>query len=177
MTSKPNSELSKDWQPWYRVPVVWMVIGIPATSIVVTLSIVWISIVSFDGLIVDDYYRKGLEVNRDLMRDKYAHSINLDGLVTVQQNNLNLVLAADSHETFPEKLQLGFYHPTVSKRDVISTLTQSTPGHYRGLLPNELRFGKWIVAAATGDWRLQGIIFYEGDAQFKLQPVALADEL
>ncbi len=177
MTIDSPSELRKNCQPWYRVPVVWLVIGIPVTSVVVTLSIVWISIVSFDGLIVDDYYRKGLEVNRDLMRDKNAHSINLSGLITVRNKKLDLVLEADSNETFPEQLELGFYHPTVSKRDVISALSQYESGHYRGSLPNELRYGKWIVSTGTSNWRLQGIIFYEGEAQFKLQPVALADEL
>ena len=161
-------------QSWYRNPIVWIVIGIPATSIVVTLSIVWISIVSFDGLVVDDYYRRGLEINRDLARDLHAHKIKLNGSVTITGNAVTLELRSDSSEPHPNQLLVGFYHPTVANRDVLVTLQHQESGRYTGSFA-QLPHGKWDVATGTDQWRLEGVFHYPRSSGLELSPIRLGD--
>ena len=57
---------------WYREPLVWMVIAIPASSVVFGIFMLVVSIQSYDGLLVDDYYKRGMEINRVLDRDRAA---------------------------------------------------------------------------------------------------------
>ncbi len=155
---------------WYRVPIVWMVIGIPLFSVVFTLSIVWISVKTFDGVVEDDYYRKGLEINRDLARDRYANSINLQAFGKIIGDKLNVQFESDVGEVWPDRLQLGFYHPTVANRDVILDLRHTSSGQYSASL-SALGHGKWNVITGTDAWRLEGTLFHPAAMGFDLRPV------
>ena len=53
-------------EPWYKVPFVWLVVGIPLSAVIMGGVILYFSIVSFDGLVVDDYYTEGKKINRVL---------------------------------------------------------------------------------------------------------------
>ncbi|MEJ8850663.1 FixH family protein [Variovorax rhizosphaerae] len=52
--------------PWWRHPHVWLVIGLPAIVIVACLVSAWIAVNSSDSVVEEDYYRKGIEINRTL---------------------------------------------------------------------------------------------------------------
>ena len=158
---------------WYRIPIVWMVIGIPLTSVVVTLSIVWISVKTFDGVVVDDYYRKGLEINRDLARDRYADSISLEAIANIADDRLRFELRGNTNGSWPDRLELGFYHPTVSNRDVLVTMLHDGSGHYSAASPS-LAFGKWNVMTGTDTWRLKGTLFHPAEEGFSLKPIQSA---
>ena len=45
--------MSNDSKPWYREPMVWLVISIPAAAVIVGLSMLGYSIASYDGLVAD----------------------------------------------------------------------------------------------------------------------------
>lgn len=158
---------------WYQVPIVWMVVGIPLFSIVVTLSIVWISIETFDGVVVDDYYRKGLEINRQLARDRNANSISLVASASIADDQLRFELRSNSNGPWPDSLELGFYHPTVSNRDVLVTLVHEGSGLYSAE-PPQLAYGKWNVMTGTETWRLKGTLFHPAEGGFSLKPVQSA---
>lgn len=157
-------------QRWYQIPMVWMVIGIPLTSVVVTLSIVWISIETYDGVVVDDYYRKGLEINRDLARDRYASGIGLEANASIADDRLRFELRGNSSGPWPGSLEIGFFHPTVSDRDVLVTLVHEGSGRYSAP-PPAIAFGKWNVMTGTETWRLKGTLFHPAEEGFSLKPV------
>lgn len=159
---------------WYQIPIVWLVIGIPLFSIVFTLSIVWISVKTFDGVVVDDYYKKGLEINRDLARDRYADEGNLKASVRLDGEQLLIEMSGDAAEVWPELLELGFYHPTVSNRDVVVKLEHKGSGTYFAPAP-ALRYGKWNVVTGTEKWRLEGNLFHPDKDGFILKPVRVVD--
>ena len=52
--------------PWWRYPLVWLVIGLPATVVVAGLCTAWIALHGNDSVVEEDYYRKGIEINRTL---------------------------------------------------------------------------------------------------------------
>lgn len=159
---------------WYQIPIVWLVIGIPLFSIVFTLSIVWISVKTFDGVVVDDYYKRGLEINRELARDRYADEVNLKASVRFEDEQLLVEMSGDAAEIWPEMLELGFYHPTVSNRDVVVKLEHQGSGTYFAPAP-ALRFGKWNVVTGTENWRLEGNLFHPDNDGFILRPIRVGD--
>lgn len=56
--------------PWWMHGLVWLVIAGPVVVIVAGLITVWIAVRSPDPVVAEDYYRRGLEINKTLARDK-----------------------------------------------------------------------------------------------------------
>lgn len=56
--------------PWWRYPLVWMVIAGPAAVVVAGFFTLWLAISTPDPLVTGDYYRRGMEINQTLARDK-----------------------------------------------------------------------------------------------------------
>lgn len=63
-------------QPWYRNPFVWMIIGGPSIVIFASFITLYLAL-SHPDPTIDDYYRKGIEINKtlDAQRDGMAPAI------------------------------------------------------------------------------------------------------
>ena len=59
-----NDKTLKLALPWYRHPWPWLLMLGPFVVVVAGLLTAYIAFKSNDGLVDDDYYRKGLAVNR-----------------------------------------------------------------------------------------------------------------
>lgn len=46
--------------PWYREPWPWLLMAGPLIVIIAGLVTAWLAVTSSDGLVTDDYYKKGL---------------------------------------------------------------------------------------------------------------------
>ena len=55
-----------DSGPWWRHPLMWLVVGGPALVVVAGLATAWIAWSDPDPIVEPDYYRKGMEINRTL---------------------------------------------------------------------------------------------------------------
>lgn len=55
----------EDSRKWYRNPYVWLIIGGPSLVIVASFITLYLAITNPDPAI-DDYYRKGIEINKTL---------------------------------------------------------------------------------------------------------------
>jgi uncharacterized protein len=64
-------EASKNW---YRNPYVWLIIVGPLTVIVASFITLYLAITHPDEAI-DDYYRKGIEINRTLDADGHDEAM------------------------------------------------------------------------------------------------------
>ncbi|MDM0117705.1 FixH family protein [Variovorax sp. J22R133] len=60
MTKQPDNA------PWWKFPLVWLVIGLPAVVVVAGLATAWLAVNTTDSVVDADYYRKGVEINRSL---------------------------------------------------------------------------------------------------------------
>ena len=120
---------------------------------VVTLTL---AIVSYDGLVVDDYYRQGLEINRSLARDRLAQTLGLTCELLLTEDRVEARLTWQD-ETFqsPATLQVGLFHATRQGFDQRISLSQRSTGVYAADL-TRLAPGRWHVQIEAGDWRLQG---------------------
>lgn len=66
-----KSDPTPDSGPWWRYPLMWLVLGGPAAVIVAGIATVWIAVRSPDPVVAPDYYRRGIEINKTLtLRDK-----------------------------------------------------------------------------------------------------------
>ena len=53
-------------QPWWRHGFVWLVVAGPVVVIVAGIVTVLLAVRTPDPLVADDYYRRGIEINRTL---------------------------------------------------------------------------------------------------------------
>lgn len=52
--------------PWWRFPHVWLVISGPAIVVVASFITFYLAAVGRDPVVDEDYYRKGMEINKTL---------------------------------------------------------------------------------------------------------------
>ncbi len=55
-----------DPRPWWRFPHVWLVISGPAVVVVASFITFYLAVVGKDPVLDEDYYRKGIEINKTL---------------------------------------------------------------------------------------------------------------
>ncbi|HJW81677.1 MAG TPA: FixH family protein [Acidiferrobacterales bacterium] len=160
---------------WYREPLVWLIISFPLSAVVAGFFTLYLAIISKDGLVVDDYYQKGKEINLSLARDRAAAQHGLRAGVTLdsakQQVVVQLNAAKDQH--LPDRLDLRWLHATRAGFDRTQMLIRSPDGRYRSAFP-ELAPGHWYVQIEAQDWRLQGSLRIPGEARLELVPSAIA---
>lgn len=56
--------------PWWKYGHVWLLISGPATVVVAGILTVWIAIVKPDPVVDADYYRRGLQINKQLAAER-----------------------------------------------------------------------------------------------------------
>ena len=64
---KPLQEATR---PWWRHGMVWLVIAGPAAVVVAGIATAVIAVRGADPVVASDYYRRGIEINRQLARER-----------------------------------------------------------------------------------------------------------
>ena len=52
--------------PWWKFGYVWLVISGPAAVVLAAIATVWLTLAYPETLVAEDYYRRGIEINRTL---------------------------------------------------------------------------------------------------------------
>lgn len=147
--------ITKQSTPWYREPWPWIVFGLPAVAVLAGIATLIIAITHRDGLVVEDYYKEGLAINRVLEREARAAQLGLEAQVMVAGPNIRVrIVGVDE---FPERLVVRFIHPTRAGEDQQIELAAMSPGWFEGSM-SELARGRWYVQLedAQATWRLRG---------------------
>ena len=53
-------------EPWWRFPLVWMVMAGPALVVLASFVTLWLALRTPDPVVTPDYYRRGIEINQSL---------------------------------------------------------------------------------------------------------------
>jgi hypothetical protein len=138
-------------QPWYRERWPWILMAGPAIVVVASLITAWLAIRSDDGLVVDDYYKQGLAINKILRRSEAAERLGITAELHLVDDRVRVRLGAAAGGP----LTLKFAYPTRAGMDQSLKLTMVRPGVYEGRL-QPLRPGRWHVFLEQRDWRLAG---------------------
>ena len=141
--------------PWYRVPWVWFVLSIPAAAVLMGVVMLTLAGRGFDGLVADDYHKRGMQVNRSLERDRVAAAHRMRGTVEIDvaAGTVRVRLEGEGGFTAPPQIELAFHHATRAGLDRTVTLRMRGEDSYGGPWQS-LETGLWNVSLGTADWRL-----------------------
>ena len=141
--------------PWYREPYVWLVIFFPSVAVIGGLITLKIALFSRDSLVVDDYYKQGLEINRTFERDRAANRYGLQATLQFKEDRILVYLTSHPHYSKPKQIMLHFIHHTRADADKNLILERSSDDLYQVQLP-QLMIGKWDIELFAENWRLMG---------------------
>jgi hypothetical protein len=138
-------------QAWYREPWPWILMSGPVTVIIAGVATTWIAFASADGLVADDYYKKGLGINKRLAREESAARLGLQADVTRSAGEVAVRLQGAA----PEAVFLHLAHATRAGHDVRLRLARGADGRYAAPLA-PLAPGHWrvVLEDPRGEWRL-----------------------
>ena len=141
------------FKPWYREPWPWILMAAPAAAIVAGAVTVWLAVATSDGLVADDYYRRGLAINRELRRDQAVLEREIVARIEARGGMLRVLLGG-GHAS-PEALFAQLVHPTRAGYDQRLRLPRVAPGVYETGLP-ALPAGRWrlVLEDPRGEWRI-----------------------
>jgi hypothetical protein len=162
---KPNmNEL--DSGPWYRQPWPWILAAGPAIVVVAAFYTAWLAVKSNDGLVTDDYYKKGLSANQTIARSEQATKMGLVAGVRIAGDSLSVRLqASDKSFVMPPTLALTISHPTRAGLDQSRVLVRN--GEF---LAGEVHLpaaGHWLVLLEDErkTWRLLGNVILPANGE------------
>ena len=148
------NELQK---PWHKHPLVWMVIFIPFSAVIMGAVMIWLAVDTNDGLVVDDYYKQGLAINKDISRDTKAAELGLNAVIVFDNSTkvINMRLNKGLLQVMPEKIPLNIQHATRANSDIQVTLNHGIDDQYIGYLKHPLSEGIWYFELADQDWKMK----------------------
>lgn len=140
-------------RPWFREPWPWILMAGPAAVVVAGAVTFWLALSTSDGLVADDYYKRGLAINQEIRRDRAALDLGVTASVETRDGLLRVRL--ESRSAAPEALFAQLVHATRAGHDQRLRLARSAPGVYEAALP-ELPAGRWrlVVEDPRGEWRI-----------------------
>jgi hypothetical protein len=145
--------------------MVWMLLAIPLSSVCVGAVMLWLAVSREDGLVVDDYYKRGMQINRTLKRDAEAvrHALGSDLRWIGATGKIVATVEAGQDFIYPDRIKLGIYHAVTPALDREIVLARISDRSYAGPAP-ELVPGKWYASLSGDEWRLTGRIDWPAEA-------------
>jgi hypothetical protein len=138
--------------PAWHEPLVWLVFGIPALTVVAGLITAWIAVQRADSNVAEDYYKRGLAINRSLDREARAQALGLVAEISLQADR-SLTVHLSGKVSPPESILLSMTHPVHAEQDRRIVLQRGPDDLYRATTPQTNRIA-WDIAIESQDWRI-----------------------
>jgi hypothetical protein len=127
----------------------------PAVVVVAGIFTAVLAVRSDDGLVADDYYRRGLAINQTLRREARARELHLAATASVSGTWIRITLRGAAEP--PKGLRIRLIHPTRAGRDQSVTLQHVAAGLYEGhFTPYAGEPRRLVVEDEQSNWRLTG---------------------
>jgi len=142
-------------RPWFKEPYVWMLIGIPLTSVIVGIFFITAAVKNKDTLVRDNYYKDGLAYNSEVKWDKKAVEMDIQLELLVSGNDLSLTIA-NSRLNLPTTLKVTLGHPTIPAKDRESVLQLKEGKTFLGFIET-MEDGRYyfLVESIEQQWRVR----------------------
>ncbi len=147
--------------PWYRQFWPWFLISIPLATVIASIITIHLATTTNDGLVVDNYYKKGLAIHMDADALQKARALGMEADVGMSRGRhlLTLDLRSRENQAFGP-LQIALRHPTRPNHDLILKLVPVGPSRYQAELPSDIAEVNWKIqlSAPEAGWQLHGRI-------------------
>lgn len=154
-----NKQQNESEQPWFRHPMVWLVILFPSLAVVGGIITIVIALNTEDGLVVDNYYKKGLEINKDIRFDQTSKQLGISTFVDINTKSGEILatVSAEGPLSLSQELSFHLIHRTRSGQDQTTVLSRvGDSAEYRGYLKPPIIEGRWTIQVyAENHWRLR----------------------
>lgn len=153
-------------RPWYREPWPWILAAGPFIVVIAGIYTAWLAVKSNDGLVTEDYYRKGLAANQTIARSELASKLGLVAGLRIAGDTLSVRMqAGDKSFNFPPTLAVTISHPTRAGLDQFRILAGKGD-----LYSGEIRLpaaGHWLVLLEDEHktWRLMGNVILPANGE------------
>jgi hypothetical protein len=157
--------------PWYREPWPWILMAIPAVSVVVGMIMLTLAITTNDGLVADDYYKRGLAINKVIAREATARAGSVRAQLWMEPVAGRVRIRLEGDVATGGRVQIAFVHPTRAGLDRTVVLAPAGGGLYEGVL-GPLAPGRWLVTLEDERrvWRVTGALRLPGETAATLAP-------
>jgi hypothetical protein len=156
----PKKKASSDI--WYKEPWMLLVVGGPVVVVIAAIITGFIAWQGEDKVIAKDYYKHGLNINKDIFRDAKANEYKMQGKAKLDSVTGKILLQLEGKTTLPSSVI--FSTSFTSSNSVYEqiqkiSLTQVQPGIYEGELKmpsatDSVSLALWHVQIEATDWRL-----------------------
>ena len=136
--------------PWYREPWPWLLMMGPAIVVVAGVFTAWLAVSHEDALVADDYYKRGLAINKEIGREARAASLRLNARVLFGSHRVRVFLSGDA----PAELTLSLVHPTRVAFDRNVRLRAEGAGWYAASLEAPGSRYHVVLEDSAKTWRL-----------------------
>jgi len=147
---------------WYKEPWMLLVVGGPLIVVIAAIITGVIAWKGEDKIIAKDYYKHGLNINKDINRDAKASEYKLQAKAQLDADTGKISLQLEGNTALPSSILLS---TSITSRTSIYEqiqkviLSQVQPGMYVGTLKmpsaaDSVSLALWHVQIEAADWRL-----------------------
>lgn len=143
-------------RPFWREPMVWLVVGLPLASVIAGVGLVVVAVRSGGADTVTDKVQRVAQIQTaDLGPDSAAAQRKLSAVLRVEQGLVEVIpVSGDFDRNLP--LRLNLVHPAMAAEDRAIDLAPSQLGWRAELEWDESHDWRLQLSAQDGAWRLQG---------------------
>lgn len=143
--------------PWYKQTWLWFVLAPLIATVIYGTTFLYLSIVTNDGLVKDDFYKVARGISEDPARENRAVELNINGQLTLDSLTGDVQLQLNSDEALPSELQLVLVHPTHQKYDqVLQLRSVGNSGLYSSSLQSQIEGKRYVILEPMDQsWQVQ----------------------
>lgn len=153
--------IQHDKKPWYHHRWPWILISIPAVSVVLGIILITTALNNPAILVVDNYYAEGRGINRSMALDDAAAELGLSANLSVRSSMIGLqLLGENAPHNNEEALSLFVYHVTDNTLDQVFVFApaadedMSAQGYFEPASDQDITALQSIMARDTS-WYLE----------------------
>ena len=145
---------------WYKEPWMLIVLGGPLIVVIAGLLTFYLAWHGADQVITKDYYKQGINIDKDIQRDAKASEYKLSGTLQLNSATGKITLNLQGENLPPASVLLTISsksHTSEFEAQQKISLSQMAPGIYEGLLKIQTKIesnGIWYAKIEAADWRL-----------------------
>lgn len=147
---------------WYKEPWMLLVLGGPLVVVIAAIITFYLAWQDSDNVLTRDYYKQGLNIDKDILRDARAGQYKLDANIKLAAEAGKILLQLKGETSLPVSIELSISSSSRgSEYEYLQKimLSQTSPGNYEGAIKipspsDSINLKLWHVKIEGADWRL-----------------------